>query len=58
MKIEIGDEVLTNIGRKLIVGELIEDEFDGRTWIFPYGGHEYTYLIPVENVVEIIRKSE
>jgi hypothetical protein len=56
--IKVGDEVITNIGKKYIVGEIIKDEFDGRDWIFPYGGHEYTYLIPVENVVEIISKGE
>jgi len=58
MNIQVGDEVKTNIGKKIIVGEIIKDELDGRDWIFPYGGHEYTYLIPVENVVEIIRKVE
>lgn len=56
LNIQVGDEVVTNIGKTYIVGEIIKDEFDGRDWIFPYGGHEYTYLIPVENVVSIKRK--
>ena len=49
-EIERGDLVVTFLGTRIVVGDL-----DGG-WIVPQGADETTWLVPISNVVEIVKR--
>lgn len=52
-----GDKIITNIGNEFTVGEIVTERV-GYEFVVPEGAHEYTYWIPVENVVSYERKDD
>ena len=58
MKIQVGDIIVTNIGKRYVVGQI--EQLDGKTLIWEEGAndsHDFSaWAIPLENVVEVIPK--
>ena len=47
-----GDEITTNLGRTFVVDTVHDDG-----WIEPRGADDYTWFIPIQNVVKINGKA-